>query len=259
MHAKLLEKIIPFAEELAQHAAQITRGMWRKPIPIEAKADDSPVTQADKEIERTLRAIIKQKFPEHGIIGEEYEPTNPDASLVWMLDPIDGTSSFMIGRPIFGTLIALLENGVPILGVIDQPILGERWIGAQNMATIFNNTTCRTRNILKLEQATLCTTSPDLFHGKAREAFNRVHEQVKYTVYGGDCYSYGLLASGTVDMVMESNLKPHDFCALAPIVKGAGGVYTDWQGNELTLNSEGNVIACGARHVHDQVLKLLNA
>lgn len=258
MDAKILEKIIPFAEDLATAAAQVTRQMWRKPIPVEAKADDSPVTQADKEIERILRALIKQKFPDHGIIGEEYDPTNEKATYVWILDPIDGTSSFMIGRPTFGTLIALLENRKPILGIIDQPILGERWIGAERMDTIFNNTKSKTRNRIKLEETTLCTTSPNLFKGSDRDKFEKVREKARYTVYGGDCYSYGLLANGTVDIVLEADLKPHDFCALAPIIKGAGGIITDWSGKELTLESEGNVIACGAPHLHKQVLNLLD-
>ena len=257
MDAKILEKIIPFAEELATAAAQITRRMWRKPIPVEVKEDDSPVTKADKEIERTLRAMIKQKFPEHGIIGEEFGAKNPDANLTWLLDPIDGTSSFMVGRPIFGTLISLCENGVPILGIIDQPILGERWIGAERMDTIFNNTKHKTRNRMKLGDTTLCTTSPNLFNDNDRKKFEKVREKVKYTVYGGDCYSYGLLANGTVDVVIEANLKPHDFCALVPIIKGAGGVITDWKGKDITLKSDGNVVACGAVHIHEQVRQLL--
>ncbi len=257
MDAKILEKIIPFAEDLATAAAHVTRQMWRKPIPVEAKSDASPVTMADKEIERTLRAMIQQKFPEHGVIGEEFGSKNPDARYIWMLDPIDGTSSFMIGRPIFGTLISLCENGKPILGIIDQPILGERWIGAQRMDTIFNNTKSKTRNRIKISETTLCTTSPLLFKSSDKKKFEQVREKVKYTVYGGDCYSYGLLANGTVDIVLEADLKPHDFCALVPIIKGAGGIITDWEGNELTIKSRGNVVACGASHLHEKILKLL--
>lgn len=257
MNPKLIEQLIPFVEELATKCGEITRSMFRQPIEVEVKDDLSPVTLADKEIERTMRAMIQQKFPNHGIIGEEYEPKDPDANLVWLVDPIDGTGSFMIGRPIFGTLIALVEDDVPVMGIIDQPILGERWIGAVGMPTIFNNTQAKTRNKMRLEDTTLCTTSPNLFHGDARDKFESLRERVSHTIYGGDCYSYGLVANGTVDIVLESGLNPHDFCALAPIVNGAGGVMTDWAGEPITLKSDGNVIACGARHLHNDILGLL--
>lgn len=257
MDPKQIEELIPFVEELATKCGEITRSMFRKPIEVETKDDMSPVTHADKEIERSMRAMIQQEFPDHGIIGEELEPKDPDADLVWLIDPIDGTTSFMVGRPIFGTLISLVEKGKPILGIIDQPILGERWIGAEGMPTIFNNTQSKTRNSMRIENTTLCTTSPNLFKGEDRDKFESLREKVAYTVYGGDCYSYGLLANGSVDIVLESGLKPHDFCALAPIVTGAGGIITDWLGNELTIASDGYVIACGASHLHKEVLKLL--
>ena len=252
------EEFIPFAEQLATISGEIVRRYYRKEIDIEAKDDASPVTLADIEIEKSLRAQIRSSYPEHGIIGEELEPVNPDAEYKWMLDPIDGTKSFMIGRPIFGTLISLLHNDEPILGIIDQPILGERWTGVKGFATNFNYEPCRTRDCIKLSDATMCTTSPNLFHGSDFEAFETVRKIAQYVIYGGDCYSYGLLSSGSVDIVLETDLKPHDFCALAPIIRGSHGIITDWEGNPITLKSDGRVLACGDARVHKEVLALLN-
>ncbi len=154
---------IPFAEELANLSAQVIRKYYNRDIPFEVKEDASPVTKADKEVERSLRAYIRTQYPEHGIIGEEFEDTNPDAEYLWYLDPIDGTKSFMIRRPIFGTLISLVRNKQPILGLIDQPILGERWTGAQGYATNFNHSITQCRPCSCLAEAVLCTTSPNLF------------------------------------------------------------------------------------------------
>lgn len=249
---------IPFAEQLATIAGEIIRRYFRKSFNIEEKSDMTPVTVADREVEQNIRAAIHNAFPEHGIIGEEYESTNSDSDLVWVLDPIDGTKSFLIGRPIFGTLIALLYRGKPILGIIDQPILGERWTGVEGYATNFNYVPTRTRQCPSLDAATFCTTSPSLFSQRDLPSFERVRDNVKYVAYGGDCYSYGLLACGYVDVVLETGLKPHDFCALAPIIKGAGGIITDWEGKVLTLGSDGKVLACGDRKLHSNILKLLD-
>lgn len=254
---KCPEEFIPFAENLANIAGEIVRQYFRSDIPVEQKEDLSPVTLADKEVERAVRAVIRQKYPEHGIISEEFENIQEDAEYVWIIDPIDGTKSFLIGRPIFGTLIALVHKGVPILGLIDQPILGERWTGATGYATHFNYDIIETRACAELEDATLCTTSPNLFKGKHRDIFESIREQTEYVIYGGDCYNYGLLANGTVDLVLETGLSSYDFCALAPIVKGAKGIITDWEGEELTIHSDGKVIACGDKTLHAKLLPFL--
>ena len=162
-----------------------------------------------------------------------------------------------MGRPIFGTLIGLVKNAIPILGIIDQPILGERWVGVQGFATNFNYEPVRVRSCSSLKKATLCTTSPYLFEGKDAQAFERVRAAAQYTNYGGDCYSYGLLANGFVDAVIESGLKTHDFCALIPIIKGAGGIVTDWQGKDITTKSDGRLLVAGDERVHAEALKLL--
>ncbi len=253
------EEFIPFAEQLANISGEIIRRYYKKKIPIEIKADDSPVTKADKEVERNIRAIIRTTYPEHGIIGEEYEAINPDAEYKWVIDPIDGTKSFMIGRPIFGTLITLLRNNEPLLGVIDQPILGERWTGVKGFATNFNYEEAKTRECKKIGNAILCTTSPHLFDEEDFLKFEQVRRLCQYSVYGGDCYSYGLLANGFVDVVIETGLKPYDFCALAPIIEGARGIITDWEGKRLNFESDGKVIASGDIRTHAQILELIKS
>lgn len=252
------EDFISFAEQLATISGEVIRRYYRQDIEIEAKSDSTPVTLADKEVEKNIRAIIRNKYPDHGIIGEEFEPHQPDAEYKWLIDPIDGTKSFIIGRPIFGTLITLVHKEEPILGIIDQPVLGERWTGVKGFATNFNYVPTKTRKCSKLSESVLCTTSPNLFSGKDFKSFEHVRKIAKYVVYGGDCYSYGLLSRGTVDVVLETGLKPYDFCALAPIVKGSGGIITDWYGAPLTTKSDGRILACGDKRLHKEVLALLN-
>jgi len=177
---------------------------------------------------------------------------------VWVLDPIDGTRSFVGGRPIFGTLIALIEEGVPILGLIDQPISGERWIGAAGQGTLFNGAPANTRKCAALAHAVQATTSPAAFSADHLRAFERLIPATRDTLYGGDCYNYGLVAIGQIDIVVESGLKVHDFAALVPVVEGAGGIMRDWQGKPLTSTSEGHVIACGDAQLLPHILDRLN-
>jgi inositol-phosphate phosphatase / L-galactose 1-phosphate phosphatase / histidinol-phosphatase len=253
-----LEPFLIFAEQMANTAGEILRRYYSKALIYSTKADLSPVTEADKEVESTLRAIIRAGFPTHGIVGEEFGNHQPDAEYVWVLDPIDGTKSFMIGRPLFGTLISLVHKKVPVIGIIDQPILGERWTGIRGYSTYLRNTPIHTRSGVGLKNAVFCTTSPDLFDEDDFEAFARLQSEVQYTIYGGDCYSYGLLARGTVDVVMESGLKPYDFLALRPVVEGAGGVISDWNGQPITMNSDGRILATGSPELHSAVLSLIN-
>jgi len=252
------EIFIPFAEQLATISGEIIRRYYRKFYDSEQKKDASPVTAVDREVEKNLRALIRNTYPDHGIIGEEYDAVNPEAEYKWLLDPIDGTKSFMMGRPIFGTLIALIKGKTPLLGIIDQPVLGERWTGVKGFATNFNYEPTKTRKCSSLSLATLCTTSPDMFKGKDKTKFERLKKAVKFTAYGGDCYSYGLISRGLLDIVIEADLKPHDFCALVPVIEGSHGIITDWEGNKINLNSKGHVVACGDKKLHAQLLKLLN-
>ncbi len=245
------------AAHLADLAGEVLRRYFRAPVAVERKSDRSPVTIADREAETAMREAITAAFPEHGVIGEEHGAERGDATFVWVLDPIDGTKAYITGKPTFGTLIALLENGTPILGVIDQPILRERWCGARGTPTTLNGAAARARACGGLGEAALHTTSPDLFDGAEIAAFARVRERSRMTLYGADCYAYALLASGFVDVVVEAGLKPYDYCALVPVIEGAGGVITDWRGAALTLQSDGRVIAAGDRRVHDEALALL--
>ncbi len=238
---------IALAHALADAAGAAIRPFWRGEIGLESKDDASPVTLADRASEAAMRRLLKAERPRDGIIGEEYGSEREEASRVWVLDPIDGTTSFVAGRPIFGTLIALTIDGWPVLGVIDQCISGERWIGAAGKPTLFNGAPARARACRELSGAVLATTSPHAFDAHEGEHFLALAAKVatRRIVYGGDCYNYGLLASGHVDLVVEAGLKVHDFAALAPIVEGAGGTMCDWEGNPLNADSDGRVIALG--------------
>lgn len=252
------DHLIDLAHQLADASGAVIREYFRSPFDIEHKGDDSPVTVADRGAEQAIRTILQQKRPNDGIVGEEYGADRPDAELVWVIDPIDGTRSFVIGRPVFGTLISLLANGTPVLGLIDQPILGERWIGGSGRPTHFNGKPARVRACARLDHAHVATTSPHQFKPTDREAIFRLGEEVASMVYGDDCYNYAGLASGWIDGVVEDQLKLHDFAALAPVVTGAGGVMTDWRGGPLTAQSAGNVIACGDERLHEALINWLS-
>ena len=237
---------IELAEALADAARGIIKGYFRQPIAVDDKSDLTPVTIADREAEAAMRTLIEKRFPGHGIIGEEHGRLRAEAESVWVLDPIDGTKSFISGIPLFGTLIALTRRGRPVLGIIDQPILGERWLGAAGRATTLNGSPVRTRACAALANATLFSTAPELMFGGADAAgFAALRRAVKLTRAGGDCYAYAQLASGFIDLVVEGQLKPYDYCALVPVIEGAGGIITDWQGHALDLASDGRVVAAG--------------
>ena len=250
--------LIDFAATLADAARSVIRDYFRTPVTIDRKSDNTPVTIADRDAEAAMRALIGQNYPDHGIIGEEFDNIAGGGDLTWVLDPIDGTKSFISGRPIFGTLIALVRDGRPILGVIDQPILNERWIGAEGHATTFNGKDITTRPCGALGDAMVNTTSPDLFTGADVAKFETLSGSVWHTQYGGDCYAYAMLAMGFLDLIVEADLKPYDFCALAPIITGAGGMITDWQGQNLTVVSDGHVAAAGDPSLMPGVINILN-
>lgn len=257
----MTEADIQLAHRLADAAGNAIRPFFRADFVHEAKPDASPVTEADKAGELAIRAILDTECPHDVIIGEEYGTKSGTSNRAWVLDPIDGTISFMAGRPIFGTLIALLEDGWPVLGVIDQCISGERWIGAAGHETLFNGKPVRTRACPELGQATLASSAPQYFDDHAAEHFMALAAKTsRRTVWGGDCYNYGLLASGQIDLVVESGLKLHDYAALVAIVEGAGGMMCDWNGEPLHSASLDdmelhNVIALGEPARLDDVLE----
>ena len=205
-----------------------------------------------------MREMIRGTFPEHGILGEEHGGQDLDAEFVWVLDPIDGTKSFICGRPLFGTLIALAHRGRPVLGVIDQSILAERWVGVAGAPTVWNGRPVGTRSCPDVASATLFATSPAMFQGEAEQAaFARLERAVRLPMWGGDCYAYGLLAAGFADLVVEASMQVYDYMALVPVVAGAGGRITDWGGHDLGLEGTGQVAACGDPRLHGPVLSML--
>ena len=252
-----LNGFMDLADRMADAAGEVLNHYFRTPMTVETKGDESPVTKADRDAEIAMRVLIEDAHPDHGILGEEFDPVNPGAEFTWVLDPIDGTKSFITGKPLFGTLIALAQGGRPVLGIINQPVLSERWRGAEGKPATFNGAPARVRACAGLADAILYATSPHMFEGPDAEDFARVRDRVRHPLYGGDCYAYGLLASGHADLVVEASLQPYDYAALVPVVEGAGGIITDWAGERLTLTSDGRVIAAGDARIHAQALDLL--
>ena len=250
-------EFVALAERLAEAARPVIRRYFRTPVPIDDKDDASPVTIADREAEAAMRVLIAEAFPAHGILGEEYGNERCDAEFVWVLDPIDGTKSFITGKPSFGTLIALMQHGRPILGVVDQAIIGERWLGAAGRPSTLNGKPVRVRACPDLAHAYAYTTGPEYFDETTLPAWERVRVKVKSPRYGCDCYAYALLATGFVDLVVEAGLKPYDYAALAPVIEGAGGICTDWRGQALDLKSDGRVLAAGDPRVHAEAMRVL--
>lgn len=239
---------IEAANEAADLAGEAIRRHFRAGLIAEAKEDASPVTLADREAEAILRGVLKRRCPDHGLTGEEMPPDDPGARHVWLIDPIDGTRAFITGRPSFCTLIALLDEGVPVLGLIDQPVTGERWIGARGAALRFQGSfggSPGTRRGIALREAELSCTSPEMHDPAHRARFDRLARVTRRTYWGGDAYAYGLLALGQIDVIAESSMKPWDWAALVPVIEAAGGCVTDWRGEALRQGSDGTVLALG--------------
>jgi myo-inositol-1(or 4)-monophosphatase len=259
---------VGFVEQLANASGEAILPFFRSAIGADDKSAGGvfdPVTEADRAAETAMRRLINASFPAHGIVGEEFGNERPDAEYVWLLDPIDGTKSFISGLPVWGTLIGLVHNGRPVYGLMNQPFTRERFLGDGNSATWRGigprdtpvERTLRTRACDALERATLMTTHPSLLAEGTLAPYRRVEERVRLSRYGGDCYSYCMLAAGHVDLVIESGLKPYDIAALVPIVEGAGGIVTTWEGNSAV--NGGTIIAAGDPRMHECALKLLAA
>jgi len=252
-----------FINRLATVSGETILPFFRTSLSIEDKSKNhnfDPVTEADRAAEAVMRRLINAYFPRHGIVGEEFGNEREDADYVWVLDPIDGTKSFIGGFPIWGTLIALLHQGMPVFGMMHQPFIGERFSGDSGSANYKGPSGERkltARRCASLKEATVYTTSPLLMNAADRAAFGRVEEAVRLTRYGGDCYSYCMLAAGHLDLVIETELKPYDIAALIPIITGAGGVVTNWEGG--SAKSGGRIVAAGDPRVHDEALKLLTS
>ena len=267
-----LEPIVQLANELADAAGKVILPYWRAAgLEVESKLEEgrshggeSPVTIADRQAEEIMRKLIEARYPEHGIVGEEFGPVRADAEWVWVLDPIDGTKSFITGKPLFGTLIACLHRGRPVVGVIDQCVLRERWVGAQGQPTTLNGAPVRSRGCSALGEAMMYATTPHMFKPGEEEArYAAMCAAVKRPLYGADCYAYALVASGFgADLVVEADLGLYDYCALVPVVQGAGGVISMWTGEPLTMQrhdaSQGRVIAAANASLHAQAVAILS-
>jgi myo-inositol-1(or 4)-monophosphatase len=250
-----------FAEELAEaaraEALRWSEADWAVEDKNEGGAFD-PVTQADRAVERVMRDLIEARWPDHGIAGEEFGISRGDGRWSWSLDPIDGTRAFICGLPSWTVLIALMEEGRPVLGIIDAPRLGERFAGhgeTGQMVTAGGRTRLRTSGCRSLAQARLATTDPYLFGPEERGGFDRVRERARLTRYGLDAYAYGRLAAGSLDLVIESGLAQHDWAALVPVVIAAGGAVSDWRGGDAL--HEGRIVAAASRELLDEALARL--
>jgi myo-inositol-1(or 4)-monophosphatase len=256
----MLDDFAAAAEAAADAAAGVIRPLFRRALTADAKTDDSPVTIADRNAERAIRDVLERAFPTHGILGEEHGTVRPDARFRWVIDPIDGTRAFITGRPTFGVLIALLDGDRPILGVLDQPVTRERWVGMAGRPTRFFGPMggkVGVRSCAGIGQAELSCTAPDMVAGDAAAGWDNLAKAVRRVSWGGDCYAYGLLALGQIDLVAEGTLKLWDWAALLPIVEGAGGRMTDWRGAPLTADGDGQVLAVGDSRILELAVELL--
>jgi inositol-phosphate phosphatase / L-galactose 1-phosphate phosphatase / histidinol-phosphatase len=250
-------KALALAEQLADVARRIVREHFRAPIAVERKSDDTPVTVADRDIESHMRRMIRAAFPGHAIRGEEFAAEG-SGEFTWVLDPIDGTKSFISGYPLFGSLIALQQEKRAVLGVLEAPVVSERWVGADGRTTLYNGKPAKTRDCRSLGEAILCTTTPDTFDTPAEHSrFEALSARTALRRFGGDCYLYGMLASGYCDLVVEAKLKPHDFMAVIPIIEGAGGRISDWHGAPLTAASDGRMVLASTEALWEQALEIL--
>lgn len=259
LNAEQITEFRAFAEQLADAAALAIQPYFRASLEVEDKGGRlyDPVTVADEAAEDAMRALIQARYPAHGILGEEQGVAQGSSPLTWVLDPIDGTRAFITGLPLWGTLIALNDGEQPVVGVMNQPFTGERFVGTPEGAWR-SGTPLKTRACGALEAATLMCTTPDMFDTPARKAaFEHVAGRARLMRYGGDCYAYCMLASGFVDVIVEASLQPYDVQALMPIIEGAGGVITAWDGS--SAQNGGCIVACGDPALHTQVVEMLRA
>jgi len=259
-----LRTLIEFAGTLADSAGAAILPHFRTPVTVDNKKNDGkfdPVTIADRDAEQAIRILIRKTYPDHGVLGEEFGAVESRNGLTWCIDPIDGTRAFIMGVPQWGVLIGLHDGAVPVLGVMDQPFTGERFVGSRLGAHVTRNgvsTPLRTRACENLADAVLTTTHPGAFGKKSEhDAYLRVAARTRMHRYGGDCYSYAMLAHGLIDLVIETALQPYDIQALIPIITAAGGVITNWRGGPA--DEGGQVIAAGDARAHAAALELLQA
>ncbi len=237
-------------------ASEICLRYFRQPLPVDVKPDDTPVTRADREAEAAIRELIGARHPGHAIHGEEHGNT-AGAGGTWVIDPIDGTQSFVLGNPLFGCLVGFVRDGVVEAGGLAMPALGETWLATRDAATRRNGEAVHVSGCSVLAEASLLATSPDMFDTAERAAFDAVAARTRYRRFGGDCYAYAMLAGGWSDLVIEAGLKPFDILPLVPIIEQAGGIVSDWGGRPLGLEFDSRVIAAATPELHDEALAVL--
>ncbi len=256
-----LTELESFAVDLARAAAAVTLPLFRSDLGHDNKAGEGafdPVTEADRGAEAAIRALIAERYPDHGVVGEEYGEDRPDAEFVWVLDPVDGTRAFISGLPLWTTLIALRQNGRPIIGAISQPYIGELFLGGPSGAVMMSRgqtTPIRARACERLTDATIATTDPDIFNGAELGAWTQVRAAARLARLGCDAYAYAMLAAGRIDLVAETQLKPWDWSALVPVIEAAGGEVTNWLGG--APGDDGRILAVGDARIRDQALVAL--
>lgn len=251
------DELVAFAEFLADEARNILLESKAVPADVQYKADASPVTDLDLRIEAHIRDCIENRYPQHGIFGEEHGEKNLDAELVWVLDPIDGTAAFVAGIPVYGSLIGLARHGRPFIGVIDHPATDDRWVGMTDRFARHNGRTVRTRHCARSEDAFVTNSNPDFLDAKEMSAFTALKSRVRYVQYGGSCYAYAMLASGRTDIGLDAGLDPFDVFAPAAVIEGAGGIVTNWSGKPIDLEWRGQVLAAGCPEMHEQAMEIL--
>lgn len=256
---KLLDEWLHFAHTLADAAHALLAPAASHRPEASLKADGSFVTSMDAEIESRMREMIGGRYPGHGILGEEGGAQALDAEAVWILDPIDGTAPFIAGLPVFGTLIALAWQGVPVLGMMHLPVTNQRYVGVTGRASTLNGRAIRTRPCADLSAAILTTSNPDFLGPSERPALDALRRPTAWRIYGGCCMSYGLLAAGRADLAIDAGLALYDYAAFRPLIEGAGGVITDWQGRPITLDSGSQVLAAGDDQCHREAFALIAA
>ncbi|MEO9819613.1 MAG: inositol monophosphatase family protein [Paracoccaceae bacterium] len=248
---------LAFAETLADQSRKMLLAVKGDAPEIDIKSDASFVTATDKAVETALREMIQRTYPDHGILGEEFDDINIGAEFVWVLDPIDGTAAFVAGIPVYGTLIGLAWQGRPFVGVIDHPVTADRWVGVSGKMAEHNGTPVRVRPCASVETAYATCSNADFMSDAERARFEVLRKRAQYVQYGGSCYSYGVLASGRTDLSIDSGLDSFDVFAPAAVIQGAGGYVTDWSGNPLTLDMAGNVLAAGDKARLDEAISIL--
>ena len=254
-----IKNFLTFANEFADMSGKILKKKFDSTFSVSSKIDGSFVTDVDIEIEKLFLDNVKKKFPNHGVIGEEFGIHNEGSENMWVIDPLDGTHSFIAGKPLFGTLICLINKNRPSLGLLDMPILKERWYGGKNLGVKKNNVVCRlSDNKKKLNEVILSSTSLMMFDDKHLNVIKDIYKKVRFPIFGTDCYAYGLFLSGKVDMIIEANLKPWDYMAQVSLINEIGGIATDWSGKPLSLRSDGKVLISRSKESYLSVLNKLS-